>query len=181
MNDPYNGKISVLSGNSVRTHKKIQRSECQGMSSAQIQQKWPELFGKFNANTFRSRFNSLAKYLGFSNKARIDGELFVLLNFLLCLTSLGCETKKLRIESRCTINNKNQKVIEKEDTGSIETSSDNDESNNLDLGSELILSDSMFKPIYNLGVWLSPDDDENAHLSVPVLLFTGTDKKIRST
>ena len=145
------------------------------------QQKWPELFGKFNANKFRSPFNSLAKSLGFSNKTRIDSELFVLLNCFLCLTSLGRETKKQRIEPRCTINNMTQKVIGQEDTGSIETLRDNDESSNHYLGSELILTDSMFKPICNLGVWLSPDDDENAHLSVAILLFTGTDKKIRST
>ena len=83
--------------------------------------------------------------------------------------------KKLRIEPR-TINDMTHKAIEKEYTGSIQTLSNNDGSNNHYLGSELIPSNSIFKPIYNLGVWLSPDDDESALLSVAILLFTGTDR-----
>ena len=77
------------------------------------------------------------------------------------------------------MNNLTQKVRENEESGSIGILNYNDESNDHNLGSELILSDSVFKPIYNLGVWLAPDDYQNAHVSVAILLFTSTDKNVR--
>ena len=60
---------------------------------------------------------------------------------------------------------------------SIEVLSDCNESNDGNGGSEILLHDSIFKPIYTLGVWLAPDDDENSQISVAILLFSGTDKK----
>ena len=41
---------------------------------------------------------------------------------------------------------------------------------------EIVLSDSMSRPICNIGVCLSCNDDENAHVWVEIQILSGTDK-----
>ena len=81
------------------------------------------------------------------------------LNCFLFLNFLESETKQQQIEPRLPTNSMTQRVVENEGNGSIETLRENDESNNHNLSPKLILSDSMIKPMYNLGVLLPPDDD----------------------
>ncbi len=42
-----------------------------------------------------------------------------------------------------------------------------------DYGIEVVLSEFFFKPIYALGVWQKPDDNDNRYVSIAFLLFTG--------
>ena len=46
---------------------------------------------------------------------------------------------------------------------------------NGNFGMELISSEFYFKPIYSLGAWQKPDDNDNRYISVAILLFTGQD------
>ena len=43
------------------------------------------------------------------------------------------------------------------------------------VGFETISSDFNFKPIYSIGAWQEPDEDDNRFVSVAILLFTGQD------
>ncbi len=38
---------------------------------------------------------------------------------------------------------------------------------------EVALSEFFFKPIYALGGWQKPDDDDNRYVSIAIPLFTG--------
>ena len=67
--------------------------------------------------------------------------------------------------------------IDEKSSASVEEVPEDDQTNDACTGEEIVHSDSMFKPIYNIGVWLSPDDDENTHVCVAILLFSGTRKR----
>lgn len=43
-------------------------------------------------------------------------------------------------------------------------------------GAEVIMSDLQFKPIYSIGAWQEPDENDNRYVSVAILMFTGQDK-----
>ena len=44
-------------------------------------------------------------------------------------------------------------------------------------GKEILLPDTLFKPIYSVGVWENPDDRDNKRISVAILMCTGTEKR----
>ena len=44
-----------------------------------------------------------------------------------------------------------------------------------DFGVEIGLSEFYFKPIYAIGAWQKPDDNDNRYVSIAILLFTGQD------
>ena len=53
--------------------RKIQSGECDGMSSGQVQKRWPEIFGKFKASTFRARFHAIAENGGGGTYSKKEG------------------------------------------------------------------------------------------------------------
>ena len=59
--------------------RKTQGGEWYGLSSAQVQERRPEVFGKFSNNTFRSRFNSIGKTIGGPIIFRNDGIAFIII------------------------------------------------------------------------------------------------------
>lgn len=44
-----------------------------------------------------------------------------------------------------------------------------------DFGMEIGLSEFFFKPIYSIGAWQKPDDNDNRYVSIAILFFTGQD------
>ncbi len=59
--------------------RKIWGGECEGMSSGQVQKRWPEIFGRFKATTFRATFLSIAKNGGGSANFRNDGMYYAII------------------------------------------------------------------------------------------------------
>lgn len=53
---------------------------------------------------------------------------------------------------------------------------DSNESNDGNNGAEILFHESVFKPMYILGCWCTPDNDENPHISVSILLVSGPDE-----
>ncbi len=89
------------------------------------------------------------------------------------------DRKRRKLDPRCTIPDLASKGPDSD--SSISVPAENEQENGLPnqnkTGEEIVLLDAFSKPIYTIGVWLFPDEEENAHVSVAILLFSGTDKQ----